>query len=169
MTAIFLCSFIFIITTSINDVAEPTDRGEYLYDNYIEEVYYAMNSAILSKEDKSQRFEAYSDYFVSYARSIDINFSQVVIFMYDDRLMIINKFTKPVSIGLFLDSEMGEEREFIQLGPDGIMSSALTDNIDIKIESNVFTIDLDEAMQERNYAITGIYSYDRKFFKFNSA
>jgi len=163
LTAIVLCSIVFAFATRVADISAPYKKSEFLYENYMQEAYIALNSAILDSKNASERFILFTDDYTEYARTVDSNFSEAVI-LKSDNLLILNRFLVPINFSLYSEVEKFDDRAWNEIGVGGSSNSLDDDYMDLRIGKRTFTLDLRDLKGE--YAITGIYLIDRKFYKF---
>ena len=103
--AILLCAYAVALLPAVNKVNQPKNTFKELYTNYNYEAPIAINNAIFNKQNVSQQFQTFTNNFVSYSRTLDLDFSVLYILAMPGVIEVNNLMDTNVSVTTALQSE----------------------------------------------------------------
>jgi len=98
ITALFLCSLVFLLNSRVERIEESTTEFVSTYNNFVNEAKYAVNSAIYLNRNVSDDFSRFADDYIGYAESKGINAYMFYGIVYDDKVYFANKLNENVNI-----------------------------------------------------------------------
>jgi len=97
--AIILISFVFGIASSKPKISKTNiENYENYLNNYKEEAYVVINNAVYENKNISYELRNYTEYFISYGDSKDLNIGLIYMFSNLGYIYIVNYLNQPVLI-----------------------------------------------------------------------
>lgn len=98
ITALFLCSLVFLLNAKTEKTEENAIDFESIYDNFITESKHVVNSAIYLNRNVSGDFSNFADEFITFAGTEGVTLHLFYGIVYDDKIYLANKFDDTVNI-----------------------------------------------------------------------
>lgn len=98
ITALFLCSLVFLLNVRSERIMESTVDFTSIYSNFLTEAKHVINSAIYLKRNMSRDFSNFADEYLEYASAEGINARVFYGIVYDNNIYLANKLDEPVNL-----------------------------------------------------------------------
>jgi hypothetical protein len=96
LTMIIFCSIVFISIIGNSATSGRSERRSRLYNNYLKEIPFVIDSAIVEEQNITEQLDSYTEEFINYANSKSIRFG----------VLYILNYNRTVILGNHLDSEV---------------------------------------------------------------
>ena len=134
--ALLLSALVFTIYPSTSTAVVPKYLFQSTTQNYIMEAPKVVNAAVLQKEDVFQVFDTYTQDFISYAATKNLDFEVAYVIVNKTTIKIVNYLSAPINIIV------------------GSQEESLADNSDLTFVRDVDEMEVEFAGKEYHYQIT---------------
>lgn len=98
ITAIFLCSMVFLLNVRTERVPESTIDFASIYSNFVDEAKHAVNTAIYLNSNLSDDFSNFAGEYLEFAETEGINARLFYAISHENRLYMGNELREPANI-----------------------------------------------------------------------
>ena len=134
--ALLLSALVFTIYPSSSSAVIPKYLFQSTTQNYIKEAPKVVNAAVLQKADIFQEFDEYTNDFISYAATKNLDFEVAYVIVNKTNIKIVNYLSAPINVIV------------------GSQGYNIADNSDLTLVRDVDEIEVEFAGKEYHYQIT---------------
>ena len=116
--ALLLCSLVFTMFPSSLNTVIPIYLFQSTTQNYIKEAPKVVNAAVFQKDDLFQVFEEYTQEFIGYADTKNLDFEVAYIIINKTNIKIVNYLSAPINVLIGSDDWNIEDESFIIVNRD---------------------------------------------------
>jgi hypothetical protein len=140
LTAIFLSILVFLMVDMPAKTQPGSKESLMLYNNFVTEAPRVINGALYQGRDLAQDFDDFTDKFIFYAGTKNINLSIFCILVYGEEMVIYNKMGRDVNI----TTSSGE----IVMSSSQQTSQPRDEKVNIEIDAIEYPFDIDNGLTE---------------------